>query len=162
MNILSIGVIVIVLASAPAVAQESAPVRGAATHTVTDVSDILSSHDKFDLVGVPAAFAHARVQHIAGARSFWIGDTRSHRVFVVVDALSLKGATGSDRDMADGDTVAVDGTIERVPGTLGEVRVTNWGRLDDADAWALSERDVYVYAKRVRLLEAAGKTPAAR
>lgn len=128
---------------------------------IDSVSDITNSCDKFALVGRPAAFARVRVQRVAGTRSFWAGDSRAERVFVVVDALDLERATGLDRGLADGDVVSIEGTVERVPGTLGQVNVISWGRLDDSDAKALSDRDVYVYAKRVRVLKSSGAAPTA-
>jgi hypothetical protein len=115
---------------------------------VADVAAIVGAGNKFALVGKSASFTRAKVQHVAGARSFWLGDDKAHRVFVVVDAVSLDNAvTGGP--LHDGDVVDVTGTVKRVPGSKGQVKVTDWGRLDDQDAQALSDRDVYVYASHV-------------
>jgi len=121
---------------------------GARAAGISGVADIVGAGNKFALVGESAAFTRAKVQHVAGARSFWIGDDKAHRVFVVVDAVSLdKAVTGGP--LRDGDVVDVTGIVKRVPGSKGQVKVTDWGRLGDQDAQALSDRDVYVYANHV-------------
>jgi len=121
---------------------------GAGATAISDVADIVGAGNKFALVGKSAAFTRAKVQHVAGARSFWIGHDKAHRIFVVVDAVSLDGVvTGGP--LRDGDVVDVTGIVKRVPGSKGQVKVTDWGRLDDQDAQALSDRDVYVYADHV-------------
>jgi hypothetical protein len=119
---------------------------------IDELSDIIKSDDKLALTGRPADLSHVRVEHIAGPRSFWVGTSDRRRVFVVVDAFDLNEAVRSERGLKKGDIVTIDGFMERVPGTLGMVRVTSWGRLDREDAKALSRRGLYVYAKRVKLL----------
>lgn len=131
---------------------EAVGTAGAVGSAIDAVSEITGSADKASLVGRPATFTRITVERVAGARSFWAGDSRNQRVFVVVDAVDLAHAVQPALGLKEGDVVAIDGAIARVPGSLGQVKVTSWGRLDDKDATALSERDVYVYAKHVQVL----------
>lgn len=150
------GTTITVADAAPSIDGEARARRGTpgTDPKIDDIADIVDSNERLTLVGRPATLPRARVERIAGPRSFWIGSSGGSRVFVVVDAASLREAVRSGRGLKVGDIVSIRGTMERVPGTLGAVRVTSWGRLDGQDATALSRREVYVFAKRVSLVSA--------
>jgi hypothetical protein len=119
------------------------------TAPIERVSDIAISANKLQLVGRPVLMRDVTVERIAGDREFWVGSSRSNRVMVVVDAVSLNQAVKARHGLEKGETIDLTGTLERVPGTLGAVTVTNWGHLDQRDATALKRAEVYVYATRV-------------
>ena len=123
----------------------------AETAPIERVSDIAISTNKLELVGRPVLMRDVTVERVAGDREFWVGSSRTDRVLVVVDAVSLNQAVKAKHGLETGETVNLTGTLERVPGTLGAVAVTNWGHLDQRDAVALKRAKVYVYATRVQL-----------
>jgi hypothetical protein len=123
----------------------------AKTAPIERVSDIAISTNKLELVGRPVLMRDVTVERVAGDREVWVGSSRSDRVLVVVDAVSLNQAVKAKHGLKKGETVNLTGTLERVPGTLGAVTVTNWGHLDQRDATALKRAEVYVYATRVQL-----------
>jgi hypothetical protein len=115
------------------------------------VSDLIGMN-KLALVGRRIVMRDVPVERVAGDREFWAGRSRSDRVLVIVDAVSLNQAVASSHGLENGQAVDLMGTLERVPGMFGTVRVTSWGRLDQRDASALQRAEVYVYATRVQLV----------
>jgi hypothetical protein len=125
--------------------------------TIVDVKDVTGANDRQDLVGRDVRIMSARVQSLAGDRAFWIGPDQNHRVFVAVDATSVDSAIGTDRGLHAGDLVAITGTLKQAPKSGGDVKMTDWGHIDDADANALASRQVYIWAKSLQWLSHPGQ-----
>jgi DNA/RNA endonuclease YhcR with UshA esterase domain len=119
---------------------------------IENVDAITKAGDKLALVGDPVSMVSVKVDRIAGDRSFWISNGDGTRAFVVVEAPSLDKAAGTGRGIKEGDVVAIEGVVQKLPGAKGKVKVTDWGDVHDQDAKALQSRDVYVYAKTVQVL----------
>ncbi len=119
---------------------------------IEDVDGIANAADKLALVGDQVSMMSVKVDRIAGDRAFWITNDGRMRAFVVVDAPSLKKAAGTVRGIRQGDIVAIEGVVQKLPGAKGTVKVTDWGNIHGRDAKALQGREVYVYAKTLQVL----------
>ena len=141
------------IAKPPATGAMAAPTsasRVGGGDAIAAISSIVSSSDKAALVGRPVGLSNVTVQRVASDRSFWVGDTEP-QLFVVVDAGTLKQATPGAGTVREGQKVTIDGQIKQLPGTRGTVEVTDWGAISDVDAGMLKNREVYVYANRVKV-----------
>ncbi len=132
-------------AEAPATTDQQAAAAG---EPITDVLVIVTEPDRQVLVGRQVQFAGVNVQSVVGDRTFWVGPSQDQQLFVVLDEeLDASGAEGRV-DVNTGQTIAITGTIRRLPSV--EEAQRQWG-LSEATAAELENEEIFLSAERVQI-----------
>lgn len=81
---------------------------------VTDVQTIVAPEDPAGLVGRSVNLEDVQVQAVLGDATFWIGPSENERVLLFFPE-EQAGQAEARVNLSEGDTVTLDGTIERMP-----------------------------------------------
>lgn len=118
--------------------------RAGAGGAITDVSQIASSRRPESLVGETIQLRGVNVQEVSGTQAFWVGDNAAERVLVVVE--QPYGQVQSADELDEGETVNIQGTVQRMPDPA--TAKSQWN-LDTIDNSELANKPLYIRAERI-------------
>jgi hypothetical protein len=124
-------------AASPPASATSAPVASA----LGDLTSLMGVTDAATVAGQSVQLDDVRVQAVTGDVTFWVGKSRTERLYVVLD----ESVQGEDAvTVRDGQRVALRGTVQRTPVDGADPPE------DDRDA--LADEVLYVVAHRVEII----------